>query len=91
MGFSRQENGRGLPSPSPGDLLDPGIEPRLLCLLHWREGSLPLVPSSFRFTEVGTEAHREGEEEVTRMLQVPHFLLFRVFPEGHTLCLCGPP
>ena len=28
MGFSRQECGSGLPSPSPGDLPDPGIEPR---------------------------------------------------------------
>ena len=27
MGFSRQEYWRGLPFPSPGDLLDPGIEP----------------------------------------------------------------
>ena len=28
MGFSRQEYCSGLPFPSPGDLLDPGIEPR---------------------------------------------------------------
>ena len=28
MGFSRQECWSGLPFPSPGDLLDPGIEPR---------------------------------------------------------------
>ena len=28
MGFSRQEYCSGLPSPSPGDLLNPGIEPR---------------------------------------------------------------
>jgi len=27
-GFSRQEYWSGLPSPSPGDLPDPGIEPR---------------------------------------------------------------
>jgi len=27
MGFSRQEYWRGLPFPSPGELLDPGIEP----------------------------------------------------------------
>ena len=30
--------------PSRG-LSDPGIELRLLCLLHWQVGSLPLVPS----------------------------------------------
>ena len=28
MGFSRQESWRGVPFPSPGDLPDPGIEPR---------------------------------------------------------------
>ena len=28
IGFSRQEYWSGLPFPSPGDLLDPGIEPR---------------------------------------------------------------
>ena len=27
MGFSRREYWNGLPSPSPGDLLNPGIEP----------------------------------------------------------------
>ena len=28
IGFSRQEYWSGLPFPSPGDLLDPGIKPR---------------------------------------------------------------
>ena len=28
MGFSRQEYWNGLPFPSPGDLPEPGIEPR---------------------------------------------------------------
>jgi len=28
MGFSRQEYWSGLPFPSPGDLPDPGVEPR---------------------------------------------------------------
>ena len=28
VGFSRQEHWSGLPFPSPGDLPDPGIEPR---------------------------------------------------------------
>ena len=32
MGFSRQESWSGLPFPSPGDLPDPGIEPRSLAL-----------------------------------------------------------
>ena len=30
MGFSRQEHWSGLPCPPPGDLPDPGIEPRSL-------------------------------------------------------------
>ena len=42
MGFLKQEYWSGLPFPSPGDLPDPGIEPGLLCLLHWQTGSLPL-------------------------------------------------
>ena len=32
IGFSRQEYWNGLPFPSPGDLPDPGIEPRSLTL-----------------------------------------------------------
>ena len=42
MKFSRQEYWSGLPFPSPRDLCNPGIEPRLFCLLHWHEGSLTL-------------------------------------------------
>ena len=38
MGFSRQEYWSGLPCPSPGDLPNPGIEPRSLSL---QEDSLP--------------------------------------------------
>ena len=52
IGFSRQEYWSGLPCPPPGDLPDSGIEPtspvsysfRLLRLLHWQVGSLPLAP-----------------------------------------------
>ena len=42
MGSSRQEHWNGLPFPSPEDLPDPGIEPRLLGLLPWQADSLPL-------------------------------------------------
>ena len=35
MGFSRQEHWSGLPCPPPGDRPEPGMEPHLLCLLHW--------------------------------------------------------
>ena len=41
-GFSRQEYWSGLPCPSPEDHLDQGSNPRLLCLLPWQVGSLPL-------------------------------------------------
>ena len=44
-GFSRQEYWSGLPCPPLGDLPNPGIKPAsLLHLLHWKPGSLPLVP-----------------------------------------------
>jgi len=36
MRFSQQECWSGLPYPPPGDLLNPGIEPTSLCLLHCR-------------------------------------------------------
>ena len=41
MGFSRQEYWSGLPFPSPGDLPDPGIEPRVPTL---QADSLPSEP-----------------------------------------------
>ena len=44
MGFSRQEYWSGLPSPPPGDLPNPGMEPLSLSLLYWQAGSLPLAP-----------------------------------------------
>ena len=44
MGFSRQEYWSGLPVPPPGDLPNPGIKPRISCLLCWQVGSLPLTP-----------------------------------------------
>ena len=34
MGFSSQGYWSGLPFPPPGDLPDPGPNPRLLCLLY---------------------------------------------------------
>ena len=41
MGFSRQEFWSGLPFPSPGDVPDPGIEPRSPAL---QADSLPSEP-----------------------------------------------
>ena len=45
MGFSRQEYQSELLCPPPGDLPTQGWNPSLLHLLHWRAGSLPVVPS----------------------------------------------
>ena len=40
MEFSRQNYWNGLPFPTTsGNLPDPGIEPRLSCLLHWQADS----------------------------------------------------
>ena len=44
MGFSWQGYWRGLPCPPPGDLLDPGTETHVSCVLHWQAGSPPLAP-----------------------------------------------
>ena len=41
VGFPRQEYWSSLPFPSPGDLLDPGIEPASSA---WQADSLPLEP-----------------------------------------------
>ena len=44
MGFSRQEYWSGLPCSPAGGIPNPEIKPRLLHLLPWQVGSLPLVP-----------------------------------------------
>ena len=44
-GFSRQEYWSGLPFPSPGDLPDPGVEPRSAL----QANTLPAEPPSFLF------------------------------------------
>ena len=44
MEFYRQEYWSGLPSPTPGNIPDLGIQWHLLCLLHSQVDSLPLPP-----------------------------------------------
>ena len=51
MGFSRQEYWSGLPFPSPGDLPDPGIEPRSPTL---RADALTFEPPGKPFSRKGT-------------------------------------
>jgi hypothetical protein len=45
MGFSRQEYWSGLPFPSPGDLTNPGIEPKSPVSSALQTDSLPTEPS----------------------------------------------
>ena len=49
MGFSRQEHWSGLPFPAPGDLSDPGIEPKSL--------RSPALAGRFFTTSTTWEAH----------------------------------
>ena len=49
MGFSRQEYQSGLPFPSPGDLPDPGIEPRSPAL---QADALPSEPHEFKLANL---------------------------------------
>ena len=49
MGFSRQEYWSGLPCPPLGDLLNPGMVPKSLCLLQWQARSLPLCRLGCQF------------------------------------------
>ena len=49
VGFSRQEYGRGLPCPPPGDLPDPGIEPE--------SPKSPALAGGFLTTSTTWEAH----------------------------------
>ena len=44
MGFCRQEYWSGLPCLLQGIFLTQGLNPHLLHLLPWQEGSLPLAP-----------------------------------------------
>ena len=50
MGFSRQEYWSGLPSPSPGDLPDPGVEPISLASPALQADSLPYKPPGKNIT-----------------------------------------
>ena len=49
MGFSRQEYWSGLPFPSPGDLLNPGIELVVLVSPALQADSLPAEPGSMNY------------------------------------------
>ena len=57
MGFSRQEHWSGVPFPSPGDLPDPGIEPRSPAL---QADALPSEPPGYGLGEHITPGSTNG-------------------------------
>ena len=63
MGFSRQEYGRWVPFPSPGDLPDPGIEPRSPAL---KTDSLPSEPP-------GKPIYKEDRRGMNSGYEFSHF------------------
>ena len=60
MEFSREEYWSGLPSPSPGDLPDPGIKPRSLAL---QADSVKMVMSESPGKPQQSKLKKEEEEE----------------------------
>ena len=65
LGFARQEYWSGLPFPTPGDLLNPGMEPASPVPLVLQVDSLPTEPSGKRvqYYKVGANAdHRRGTQ-----------------------------
>ena len=70
MGFSRQEYWSGLPYLLQGIFPTQGLNPRLLCLLHWQAGSLSLAPP--------------GKPEVhDTQLNILSVSFAAVYPTGH--------
>ena len=66
MGFSRQEYWSGLPFPSPGNLPDPGIEPRSPTL---KTDALPTEPpgkSNKTLYSIKLFSHMERNGEMVR-------------------------
>ena len=88
MGFSRQEYWSGLPFPSPGDLLDPGIEPRSPAL---QVDSLPTEPQRKPYQEDNTiTVHLESPlkkqlSETMLLLNLLNKYLLMVFIFGENI------
>ena len=77
MGFSRQECWSGLPFPSPGDLPDPGIEPRSPAL---RVDALPSEPPG-RSTQL-SDFHFTFSEPVVNILACQETLFYKMTFNG---------
>ena len=73
MGFPRQEYWSGLPVPSPGDLLDPGIEPT----------SFALADRVFTTQPPGKPVQR-----IRKYIQVPTTQISQMFSFCHMLQFC---
>ena len=66
MGFPRREYWSGLPFPSPGDLLHPGIKPASLACLA-------LAGRFFTTEPLGTPLHFDGNDWKARLKWTPYF------------------
>ena len=94
MGFSRQEYWSGLPFPSPGELLDPGIEPGSPAL---QTDSLPSEPLGEPI-EATRKANYSNQEKKTKQNTEKrtiknHFLPINYFhwsADFHSVCHCRP-
>ena len=98
MGFSRQEYWSGLPLPSPGDLLDPGIKPSLLhcqqILYHWATREAP--PERSTHPEKATwntqscycRLHPCNQQAPVCLPSPSAGRELNSFMDGHTACRC---
>ena len=65
MGFSRQETAVGCLSLLQGIFPTQGLNPSLLCFLHWQAGSLPLVPP-----QIPVATSKQSSYNVTQFLNL---------------------
>ena len=72
VGFSRQEYWSGLPFPSPGDLPDPGIEPRSPTL---QADALTSVPNASREAKELELSYIEGTYNGTATVKMVKYFL----------------
>ena len=95
MGFSRQEYWSGLPCPflPQGIFLTQGLNPRLLCLLHWQAGSLGFSGGS----DGKKSTFKKKEKNLPSIRETQVRSLGEEYPLGtemmtHTpVVLCGKP
>ena len=64
MGFPRQEYWNGMPFPSPGDLLDPGIKPASPA---WQTGLLPPSQLGSTYNEILLN-HKEWNNAICNLV-----------------------